>query len=373
MHPVSASPAVRHALQLTLAQERQHAVIVLDPSGLVREWTGASERLFGFTACEMKGQSLERFYVEEDMRHGEASWGLQAAASYGYIDEDRWMRRRDGLRIWVCSTTTALHEGEALVGFLRICRDRSDLRGHVETLQQRLAQVDGAHGSQDAALGTLAHELRNPLGEIANCVFLMKRMGKDEPKLLAAAESAGRQVQAIERLVADLLETTRVATGKARLQYEPVPVRALVDEAIETCSAALSARGQSVEVLLPDDAVVDMDHLRMKQVVVNLLHNSSKFSPNGEKIWVKGHFQDDCLVLDVEDHGRGISPEMMPRIFELFAQAKGEGGGAGHGLGLGLGVVKSIVEMHGGVVQARSAGNAKGTEIIVRIPLKRAG
>jgi signal transduction histidine kinase len=111
--------------------------------------------------------------------------------------------------------------------------------------------------------------------------------------------------------------------------------------------------------------------VRLQQVIVNLISNSSKFSPAGDKIWLKATVDGDKLVLHVEDKGKGIPPELIPRIFDLFTQAHTEGDSAGQGLGLGLGLVKSIVEMHGGTVQAKSEGDDMGAEIIVRLPLRQ--
>jgi PAS domain S-box-containing protein len=359
-------------LQLALTREQQNALILLDIEGRVLEWLPGARAIFGYDAEEMLGHSLERLFTLDDAQRQESKWSLDAARSYGHAEDERWHLRRDGVRIWATSTTTALRdEAGALVGFLRVSRDRTDMRGHVDTLQQRLQDATRAQGERLLVLGTLAHELRNPLGEIANAGRIVRRVADGNEYLATSAQSIERQVRFIETLVQDLLESTRAAAGKTRLERKPCDLRRIIDLAVETCRGALEARQQALEVVASGPILADVDPTRMQQVVVNLLSNSSKFSPIGGRIWIKANVEGADLMLRVEDQGRGISPEMLPRIFELFTQSAGEGGGAGHGLGLGLGVVKSIVELHGGTVQARSEGNGLGAEFIVRLPMER--
>jgi two-component system CheB/CheR fusion protein len=219
-------------------------------------------------------------------------------------------------------------------------------------------------------LGTLAHELRAPLGPLANSARIIHTVAADNPQATAAADIIERQVHFIDTMVKNLLEATRAAVGKARLHCQTVDLRTVILDALETCGSALAARYQAVEVLIPDSLSVDLDPDRFQQVLVNLIGNSSKFSPPGSRIWIKSSVDGEQLVLRVEDHGKGIPPELLPRIFELFTQATEEGNG-GNGLGLGLGVVKAIVELHGGTVQAKSEGSGRGAEIIIRLPLRQ--
>ena len=360
-------------LELALAQEQEHAVIVLDTDGRVVGWHAGAYATFGYSADEMLGESLERIFTPEDLQRGEAEWELRAARSYGKAEDDRWHVRKDGLRIWVSGAMTALHDTAGdVVGFVKIARDRTDLRSHVETLQHRLEQATQAENDKGVILATLAHELRNPLGPLSNAVQIIRSVAVDRPQIAGCVQIIDRQVRFIESLVKDLLEETRAAVGKMKLHVAPVELGAVIDNALETCSTDLNARAQSVEVLIPDAVRLEADAVRLQQVIVNLIANSSKFSPPGSTIWIKATTDADELVLRVEDHGQGIPAELLPRIFELFTQAGHEGESAAHGLGLGLGVVKAIVEMHGGTVQAKSEGADKGTEISVRLPLRQA-
>jgi signal transduction histidine kinase len=204
-----------------------------------------------------------------------------------------------------------------------------------------------------------------------NAAEAIRAVSGEKPQIASSVQIIQRQVRFIEQLVEDMLEHTRAAVGKLKLHYEELNVRDVIANAIETCSKDLADRRQSVEVLMPASVHIEADAVRLQQVVVNLITNSSKFSPAETTIWMKLALEGDELVLRVEDRGKGIPPELLPHIFELFTQAGNEGNSAGQGLGLGLGLVKSIAEAHGGTVQAKSEGDGKGAEIIVRLPLKR--
>jgi two-component system CheB/CheR fusion protein len=368
----AADPGTARLIELALTQEQEHALILLNADERVVSWSPAAMRTLGWESDEMAGQTLERIFTPEDLARGDLDWELRAARSYGKAEDDRWQVRKDGMRIWANGVLTALREDDGTIaGFVKILRDRTDVRNQLETLQARLSEASSAEHEKHVLLGTLAHELRNPLGPLSNAAQVIQRSAPDKPQIAASVQIIQRQVRFIESLVKDLLESTRVRVGKVRLHYDVVELRAVIDDAIETCSAMLNDRGQTVEVLMSDGLRLDADPVRLQQVIVNLLSNSSKFSPAGSRTWIKVTVEGDEVVVRVEDHGKGIPAELLPRIFELFTQAGTEGENEGHGLGLGLGLVKAIAELHGGSVQAKSDGKDQGTEIIVRLPLRR--
>jgi two-component system CheB/CheR fusion protein len=168
--------------------------------------------------------------------------------------------------------------------------------------------------------------------------------------------------------VEDLLELGRVKAAKVALQIERVELRAIVDAALETASASLHERDQVAQVILPP-IELEVDATRLRQVLVNLISNASKFSPERARIWIKGTTEGEEAVLRVVDEGHGIAPDLLPRVFDLFAQGAPEAPGPRAGLGLGLSLVKEYVELHGGRVQVRSEGPGRGSEFIVRLPL----
>jgi PAS domain S-box-containing protein len=360
----------RELMELALAQHEEHAIILLDAQALVVDWLPGATRTFGYERDEMLGQSLARLFVPEDLARGDLEWELQAARSYGKAEDDRWHIRKDGVRIWVTGILTALRDatGET-IAFAKILRDRTDLRSHMESLQNRLNQAAQQEQERHAMLGTLAHELRNPLGPLQNAAQLVRMAAWDRPQIGIYVQIIERQIRFIDDVLKDMLESTRIAVGKAKLHYSTFPLRSAIDDAIETCSSLLSERRQQVEVFVPEISL-EADAVRLQQVIVNLVTNSSKYSPPGSRIWIKATVDGEALILRVEDHGKGIPPQMLPKIFDLFTQADSDGG-SGMGLGLGLGLVKSIVELHGGTVQARSEGVDQGTEIAIRLPLRR--
>jgi PAS domain S-box-containing protein len=370
--PAGSARPPTELLALALAQEQEHALILLDADARVVAWYPGATRTLGWERDEMLGQTLERIFTPEDLARGDLDWEVRAATSYGKAEDDRWQVRKDGIRIWASGIMTGLRDDAGkLVGFVKILRDRTDIRSQIETLQARLNDASHSENEKHVLLGTLAHELRNPLGPLSNAAHIIRLAAPDKPQIASSIQIIQRQVRFIESLVKDLLEATRVGVGKVKLHYDSIELRNIIDNALETCSATLSDRDQSVEVLMPDTLRLDADSVRLQQVLVNLLTNSSKFSPPGSRIWIKVTVEGEEVVVRVEDHGKGIPPELLPRIFELFTQAGDEGQSSGAGLGLGLGLVKAIVEMHRGTVQARSEGEDKGAEIIVRLPLRK--
>ena len=219
-------------------------------------------------------------------------------------------------------------------------------------------------------LAMLAHELRNPLA-IQNALQLIRIQGFDKaenaPELWAIME---RQVESLVRLVDDLLDVSRITRGKIGIQKQPVDVNAIVSRAVESSRPLIDARRQKLEVVLPYEPMrVDADLTRMTQVLLNLLNNAAKYTPEGGHIWLTVEHGDGEAVFRVRDDGVGIPPEMLPKVFELFSQSEQTLDRAEGGLGIGLTLARRLTEMHGGTTAAFSDGHGKGSEFVVRIPL----
>jgi PAS domain S-box-containing protein len=355
-------------------QESEHALIVLNTDRRVVAWRGAAAKMFGYSSQEMRGQTLDRLFTPEDRERGEVANEYDTALSYGRGDDDRWLVRKDGLRFWASGVLTVLKQADGRVaGFSKVFRDRTEVRSQLETLRNRLEAALDADNRKNIFIATLAHELRNPLGPLSNAAHIIRLSFLDHPEIGYPLRIIERQVQFIEGLVGDLLDLTRVGTGKLVLRFVTASLRQVIDAAVETCSTQLKDKGQTVEVLMPTIINVDADVLRLRQVLVNLIGNASKFSPPHSSIWVKATVEGEEAVVRVEDQGRGIPSELLPKVFELFTQAgtPARDEGAHSGLGLGLTLVKSLVEAHHGTVQARSEGVGKGAEISFRIPLRQ--
>jgi PAS domain S-box-containing protein len=364
------SALARRLLDLALGEVGTHAVVLLDPGGVIVGWLAGAERLFGYTADEIVGRNASVLFTPEDLEKDLSSWELKTAAASGESEDDRWQVRKDGGRIWVGGTLTALRDerGE-LLGFAKIMRNRTDQKSQVETLEGRVAHLQRAEERKNAFIATLAHELRNPLSALSNATRLLEPCEAAEPGTALAVGTIRRQAEFMGRMVDDLLEVARTAAGKVELRKERVVLQEVVRRAVETCRPAIDERTHVVQPLLPDVPVhLDADPARLQQVFVNLLQNAVKYTEYGGTIWVKATTEGDEAVVRVQDTGVGIPPEVMPHIFDLFTQAEFAARSPG-GLGIGLSVVRDYVALHGGTVQAASDGLGKGSEFTVRLPL----
>jgi signal transduction histidine kinase len=217
----------------------------------------------------------------------------------------------------------------------------------------------------------LAHEIRNPLAAVTSALELLDQVGSQNDESVFARSSIRRQLDFMQRLVEDLLEITRIGMGKVQLQKQLLPLNEVILAAVETCRPAIDDRTHDFEVVMPGkEIMVEADPARLQQVFVNLIHNAVKYTEYGGQIWVKVSVEGQDAVVKVEDTGIGISPEMLPQIFNLFTQSEFGGSQKSSGLGIGLSVVQDLVSLHGGTVQVRSDGIGKGSEFTVRLPLK---
>jgi two-component system CheB/CheR fusion protein len=222
---------------------------------------------------------------------------------------------------------------------------------------------------KDEFVATLAHELRNPLAPISNALQFLRRPDgrRNADRLMQMVE---RQVRQMVRLVDDLMEVTRISRGKVDLHRAPVALAEVLNSAVETSQPGFDQKGQQLGVALPGEALVlDADKLRLTQVFANLLNNAAKYTAPGGQVWLDARREGREVVVSVRDTGMGIPEEQLPTIFDMFSQPHGRDGHSDSGLGIGLAMVRSLVEMHGGTVQAQSEGVGKGSEFVVRLPL----
>ena len=236
-----------------------------------------------------------------------------------------------------------------------------------------LRDLQEAGRRKDEFLAMLGHELRNPLAPIRNAMQIFRLKCGADPAVREVAEMVERQVQQLTRLVDDLLDVSRVAHGKINLQMKPVDLKDVIALAIEVSRPLIDARKHVLKVSLPGHAVeVDGDAGRLAQVVSNLLNNSAKYSDEGGRIELILEAIGDQAVLAPARHGhRDRTGRCCPRIFDLFTQVKTSTSRSDHGLGIGLALVRNMIELHGGCVQAASAGLGHGTEFVVLLPLLR--
>jgi CheY-like chemotaxis protein/nitrogen-specific signal transduction histidine kinase len=235
---------------------------------------------------------------------------------------------------------------------------------------QLYAELQEADRRKDEFLATLAHELRNPLAPISNSLQLLRLSGDVSPVIERVHGIMEQQVDHMVRLVDDLLEISRITRGNINLRKEPLELAKVVASAIETSRPLIDAAGhQFAFTLSPDPMTLEADPVRLGQVLSNLLNNAAKYTDPGGQIWLTVREQNSEAVISVRDTGIGIPANMLPRVFDMFAQVDRTLIRAQGGLGIGLTLAKSFVEMHGGRIEAQSAGPGKGSEFTVYLPL----
>src|SRR5262249_11277947 len=218
-------------------------------------------------------------------------------------------------------------------------------------------------------LATLAHELRNPLAPIRNAIQIITKRGDDPAIVAQSCEVLERQVRQIVRLMDDLLEVSRIGQGKISLQKAQVDLAEVVATAVETTRSLIAACRHKLTISLPESPLlIEADAARLAQVLSNLLNNAAKYTDDGGRIELIAERVNGELTLRVRDNGIGIAPEKLPQVFEMFAQVESAQERSHGGLGIGLTLARRLVEMHGGKIEAHSAGMGKGTEFLVRLP-----
>jgi diguanylate cyclase (GGDEF)-like protein len=241
------------------------------------------------------------------------------------------------------------------------------------TSQDMQARAESKHRQQVKFIAMVAHELRNPLNPIRTAAELLKRVRGDQALLANLQGIIERQVTHMSRLIDDLLDGSRAGFGKLRLECSAVNIVDVIGVAVDTCRPAMNARRQTLALHLPSEPLsMEGDHLRLAQIVSNLLDNASKYTPAGGAITLTAKAEGDAIVIAVADDGIGITPDALGHIFELFVQDERALALQNGGLGIGLSVVRDLVEAHGGSVVGRSAGADRGSEFIVRLPVRRA-
>ena len=243
-------------------------------------------------------------------------------------------------------------------------------RGRQLQVRELLGQRETAVRQRDEFLAMLAHELRNPLAPIRNAVYLLGTLDIDDPLFRTCRTMIDKQTRHITRLVDDLLDASRLELGKVDLQLQRVDLKESVTAAVESCAMATSAQKHRVNVRLPNASLaVRADPVRLEQAICNLVVNAAKFTPEEGKIDVEVSSEGGFAVISVADNGLGIAPDMLESIFDLFTQDSVSLARSKGGLGIGLTLVKRLVELHGGTVQAFSEGIGAGSRFELRLPL----
>ncbi len=333
------------------------AIFVTDGAGRYTAVNPAAAALLGLPVEELLGRSIADF--------GEPHFDFAGAWS-GFLREGKArgefrLVRPDGE---VRDVEFAAVANIATDRHLSVIRDVSDIKRAEESLRQ-------ASLRKDEFLAMLAHELRNPLGAITSAVDLLKASDSHGPNFEFGRGVIERQAAHLTRLVDDLLDVSRITQGKIDLRRERVDLRAVLTLALELAGPHLEAREHEMNISIATEPLwVDGDLNRLAQAISSLLNNAAKFTPTGAGIWLAAFLDGEDAVVQVRDAGKGIPPDLLPQIFDIFVQEGGSDNRPLSGLGIGLTLVRTLVEMHGGRVTASSAGKGLGSEFVVRLPVR---
>lgn len=342
---------------------KDYAIYMLDEHGYVRSWNNGAAAIKGYAPSEVLGRHVSLFYTREDVEAGRPEAELARAVAQGRLEDEGWRVRKDGSTFWASVAVNPLYDPQGrLRGFAKVTRDMTERR--------RLEELERSSRRMSEFLAMLAHELRNPLAPIRNAVSIMQLESLDAARLRTCRDIIDRQLSHLTHLVDDLLDVGRITTGKIALKKARMDLIDTVMRSVEAARPEFEARRQRLELDLPPGPVEMMgDTTRISQVVQNLLHNAAKFTPDEGRVGLRVRIENLVAVIQVTDTGRGIAPELLDRIFDLFVQGHPAGTTGESGLGIGLTLARSLVEMHGGMITVHSDGPGRGSRFTVRLPL----
>ncbi len=364
-----------------VVESSDDAIVSKTLDGIVTTWNAGAERMFGFRAEEMIGKSITLLFPPDRIaEEGVIIGRLKRGERVEHYQTQRV--RKDGTRIDVSLTVSPVKDSDGrIIGAAKIARDITE-RTRAEAAfaaereelleSERIARADAERASRlkDEFLATLSHELRTPLSAILGWSQLLATGGMSPSDVAQGLEAIERNARAQTQLIEDLLDMSRIISGKVRLDVQWTDLASVVNGAVDSVRPAAEAKEIHLRKILdPAAGPVTGDPTRLQQVVWNLLNNAIKFTPKGGKVDVVLQRVNSHLEIIVNDSGVGIKPEFLPLVFERFRQGDSSTTRYHGGLGLGLSIVKSLVEMHGGTVRARSGGEGQGATFIVHLPL----
>ena len=362
---------LRQELAATLLELSMDAIIIRDADDRVTFWNRGAQEMYGWSADEALSTQINVLLGTHQQAWEQLNSELEQTDAW---DGKLVQRRKDGTPILIhCREVLVRDETGARTAVLAIKRDITAQNRAIEALKE-------ADRRKDEFLATLAHELRNPLAPIRNAVEIMRLAGDDRDAIEQSREVLHRQAGQLARIVEDLIDLARIVEKKVDIRRERVDIRTIVETALETSRPQMEDGHVRLNVTLPAEPLyLDVDPVRLSQVLVNLLNNAAKHTaPHGQISLIverakRPHDEaEDEVVLRVRDTGTGIPASLLPHVFEMFTQGPRTTQQGRGGLGVGLALVQNLVQMHGGKVEAHSAGTGAGSEFVVRLPMSAA-
>lgn len=379
------SPQRDDLFRLIAENVRDYAIFAQDADGLILSWNPGVKHILGYEEEEFVGRHVSIIFTPEDIEKGEVEKEMRRAASEGRAENRRWRVCKNGSHFWVSGSLTPLTDGTGnLRGYAKILRDDTEWKKYEDEREELLdgerearrqaerlrLEIERANQNQDEFLALLAHELRSPLNAILGWVRILRKGLANEQQTAKALETIEKNAESQNQLIEDIFDASRINSGKLRLDTQPMSLGEAVIHSVESIRPAAEAKIITLETALDADSVFIMgDADRMRQIVVNLLTNAVKFTGEGGRIIVRLKNSGSDAILVVEDNGQGIGADLLPSVFDRYAQADKDSTRGKAGLGLGLPLVRKLVEQHGGTVTAESRGKGHGAVFTVTVPL----
>jgi PAS domain S-box-containing protein len=339
----------------------------LGPDGKILWANRAELELLGYEQQEYIGQHVSLFHADQETIRNILEKLRQGETLYDYPAR---LRCKDGTIKHVLMHTNALVRNGELISTRCLTRDVTERVRLEQELNKKLQELAELDRRKDEFLAMLGHELRNPLAPIMASLELMRIRDQDAGQVARSRDIIARQMALMTRLVDDLLDVSRITRGKIELKMETILLDAVVERALEIACPLIEERRHQFSLTLPSEPVSLLgDPSRLAQVLANLLQNAAKYTDTGGRISLDARVENHQLILTVADNGMGLEPQLREKVFELFVQGANSIERARGGLGLGLTLVRSLVQLHGGTVEARSAGPGQGSQFVITLPL----
>lgn len=369
----------RELLQTTLSSIGD-GVIATDREARVTRINKVAELLTGWTAAEAVGQPITSVFriINEETRSTvecPVTRALREGVIVGLANHTLLISR-DGTERPIDDSAAPIRDGNGRTyGGVLVFRDVTERKRMEEELHGLVAALSEADRKKDEFLAILAHELRNPLAPMKNALELIKRSNIQGAEQVDRARAmAERQLSHMTRLVDDLMDVSRITRNKLELKVERLDLVELLGDVVNAHRPAFDSLAHTLEVALPAEPIyVHADAVRLSQAIGNLLSNACKYTERGGRVSVVAEVRGYAVEVRIKDSGVGIPAEMLPKIFDLFVQVDSSLEKSTGGLGIGLALVRRLIQMHGGTVEARSAGEGQGSEFVVRLPLRADG
>jgi two-component system CheB/CheR fusion protein len=365
-------------IQLFAESTKDYAIITSDADGVITSWSKGAERIFGYTEDEALGQNLDMLSLSEDVAAGVPGAERSRAQEEGRVEEERWYVRKNDTRLFCSGMLTPLQTDE-FFGYAKIMRVvtervQTEHRRDAEMAKEKAGREDAQAENvlKDQFLAVMSHELKQPLNLMHINAEMLMRM-PEVRNSAAAAKAAGviqKTIFSQAKIIDDLLDLSRLSSGKLTLSMSEMDFSAVTNSICEVARTEAAAEAVSITINGTETPIIiRADAARVEQVIWNLVNNAIKFTPAGGSIRVHAVREETAVRLDIADTGRGIAPESLLHVFDIYRQAASPTTRVKGGVGIGLFLVKQLVCLHGGHVEAASDGLEKGTRFSIWLPL----